>query len=238
MAVFLTTNASLLDRYASELSEVPLSGMNVSVDTADARKFREITRVGDIADVKAGIEEALRAGIPNIKTNTVLIRGFNDGELADILRFARDNGVTPRFIEFMPLGDDVWRREKFIAAGEILRILAKYGEWLPLEKQASGTGDLPAGPAKYYADAATGSVVGVIEAVSDHFCSSCNRLRVTASGNLRACLFSREEAPLLPLIRSGDLDGLKLAILEGMDAKPECWENLRDGKQRMSGIGG
>ena len=238
VAVFVTTNASLLGRFARELSEVPLAGMNISIDTVDAKKFRAITRLGDIDDVRAGIDAARSCGIPNIKTNTVLIRGFNDMELPEILRFAWDNDITPRLIEFMPLGDDVWRREKFIGADEILRMLAAYGEWTPAEKRGTERGDVPSGPAKYYVNRGTGKVVGVIEAVSNHFCASCNRLRITASGNLLACLFSRDEVPLLPLIRSGDLEGLKQAIRDGMDAKPECWEDLRDGKQRMSGIGG
>ena len=238
VAVSITTNAALLGRFARELSEVPLSGMNVSLDTVDATKFREITRVGNIEDVKAGIEAARFWKIPNIKTNTVLIRGFNDGELPEILRFAWDKDITPRFIEFMPLGDDVWRREKFIGADEILQMLAIYGEWMPMLPKRSAGDEIPAGPAKYYVNAVTGKIVGVIEAVSNHFCASCNRLRVTASGNLRACLFSRDEVPLLPLIRNEDIEGLKCAIREGMNAKPECWENLRDGKQRMYGIGG
>lgn len=238
VAVFVTTNASLLVRFARELSEVPLSGMNISLDTIDAEKFHTITRLGDIGEVRTGIEAARARGIPNIKTNTVLIRGFNDGELPEILRFAWDNDITPRLIEFMPLGDDVWRREKFIGADEILQMLAAYGTWIPAEKKETAGGGLPLGPAQYYADRRTGKTVGVIEAVSNHFCASCNRLRVTANGSLRACLFSREEAPLLPLIRSGDQDGLEQAIRDGMNAKPECWEHLRDGKQKMSGIGG
>jgi cyclic pyranopterin phosphate synthase len=237
ISISLTTNASLLEKYAGALATIGLSGLNISLDTLDPENFRLMTRVGDIEDVLRGISSSIAAGIPNIKTNTVLMRGVNDGELTRLLSYAWENGITPRFIEFMPLGDDVWRSEKFIGAGEILtRLTERYGEWRPLEQECSG--DLPPrGPAKYYTNQRSGTV-GIITAVSDHFCSECNRLRVTASGQMRACLFSRRETPLLELIRKGDAKGTKEAILSGINAKPDWWELERDGMLRMSNIGG
>ena len=239
MAIALTTNASLLSRYADDLAAVRLSGLNISLDTIDPRKFREITRTGEVEDVFRGIAAASNAGILNIKTNTVLIRGFNDDELMAIMRYAWSTGTIPRLIEFMPLGDDVWNREKFISATEILAILSQHGEWLPAE--AAGEDEenpAPRGPAKYYRDAENGNLVGIIEAVSNHFCATCNRLRITAAGRMRACLFSPGETDLLPHLRAEDRDALKKAITEGIDLKPDYWENVRDGKLRMSGIGG
>ncbi|MDR3076012.1 MAG: radical SAM protein, partial [Synergistaceae bacterium] len=148
LAVSVTTNASLLARHAPAIAEAGLSGLNVSLDTLDPAKFSEITRTGDIADVMRGIDAALSVGIPEIKTNTVLIRGFNDGELPDILRFAWGKGLVPRIIEFMPLEGELWERERFASAGEIWGVMSKYGDWVPLEKRSS----LPHGPAKYYSD--------------------------------------------------------------------------------------
>jgi cyclic pyranopterin phosphate synthase len=237
IALSLTTNASLLRRHAYELAQTGLSGLNISLDTLDPEKFRSITRVGDISDVMDGIRAALASGIPNIKTNTVPMRGFNDADLPLILSFAWENGLLPRLIEFMPIDDDVWRRKMFVGEDEILAALSRrFGAWTQLGPDSSSAAH-PQGPARYYRDAG-GRTVGVIAAVSNHFCQSCNRLRVTASGQLRACLFSRREMPLLGLIRSGDYDGLGRAILEGMSAKPQRWEQERSGALQMSNIGG
>lgn len=239
LAIALTTNASLLSRYAQELAEVRLSGLNISLDTVDPEKFRKITRLGEIKGVFEGIDAAIGAGIPNIKTNTVLIRGFNDDELMDILRYTWSKDVTPRLIEFMPLGDDVWNQEKFISATEILAILSRQGEWLPEQpRETEGETGFPRGPAKYYRELKGGRLVGVIEAVSNHFCSTCNRLRITAEGKMKPCLFARDGTELLPLLRAKDRESLKKAIAEGINLKPTNWEDMRDGKLRMSSIGG
>lgn len=239
LAIALTTNASILSRYADELAEVRLSGLNISLDTLDPRKFREITRMGEIADVFEGIDAVIGAGIPNIKTNTVLIRDFNDDELMNIMRYAWSKNIMPRLIEFMPLGDDVWNREKFIGAIEILAMLSRHGEWL-LETPDEGKKkeNFPRGPAKYYRELKSGESVGIIEAVSNHFCSTCNRLRITADGRMKPCLFAHAGMELLPLLRAKDKVLLKKEISEGINLKPTNWEDMRDGKLRMSSIGG
>ena len=233
----LTTNASLLGRYARELASVGLSGINISLDTLDPEKFRFVTRTGDMAQAMDGISAALASGIPNIKTNTVPIRGFNDDELPLILSFAWENGLLPRLIEFMPIGEDVWRKEMFIGEEEILSALVRHFGALTPQTPDQSAGALPLGPARYYRDA-KGRDVGVIAAVSSHFCQTCNRLRITSSGQLRPCLFSNDETPLIGLIRSRDLDGLRSAIVEGMRAKPQRWEQERSGALHMSNIGG
>jgi cyclic pyranopterin phosphate synthase len=236
-ALSLTTNASLLGKYATDLAQLRLASMNVSLDTLDPEKYKAITRLGDLSSVLGGIVSSKAAGIWNIKTNTVLIRGFNDHELPRILSYAWENRLLPRLIEFMPLGENVWRDEKFIGADEILRLLTKlYGEWSPVG-DGSGDGETPLGPAKYYVNGQNRKV-GVITAVSNHFCAVCNRLRITASGNLRSCLFSRTETPMTALLRKRDEYGVKRAILEGINAKPDQWANEMDGMQRMSCIGG
>lgn len=236
MALSMTTNASLLGRYAKELAAIGMSGINISLDTVDPAKFKRVTRIGDFSDVAAGIAAAQAHGMAGIKTNTVLIRGFNDDELLRILNYAWNRNITPRVIEFMPLGDDLWNREKFLSAAETMHTLAALGEWR--REEPAATVGMPYGPAAYYTNTATGKRVGIIEAVSNHFCAACNRLRITAAGNMRACLFSREELPLLPYIRRGDMAALKEAVKDEIRSKPDDWEHVRDGKQQMSGIGG
>jgi cyclic pyranopterin phosphate synthase len=231
--ISLTTNASLLPRFAGTIAGARLSGINISLDTLDGRKFASMTRLGDISDVMSGIASAAERGIPNIKTNTVVMRGFNERELPDIVRFAWGMGLLPRMIEFMPLCGDLWGREKFVPSGEIFEILKPMGDWEPEGRKKTARG-----PAKYYRDARTGLKVGVIEAISDHFCSECNRLRITAAGNMRACLFNGGETPLLPAIRKRNEAAVREAILKGIRLKPEKWNDAADGACYMSDIGG
>lgn len=234
IALSMTTNASLITGARAMITAARLSSLNISLDTLDPEKFASITRVGDIESVMSGISAALECGIGVVKTNTVLIRGFNDDELPRTLNFAWDKGMTPRIIEFMPLSEGLWGTDKFVGASEVLRIAGSLGNWAPV----TTTGGSSRGPAAYYADAATGRSFGIIEAVSNHFCSSCNRLRITASGNMRACLFNNEEIPLMKLIRELDEDGVIRAVTAGINLKPEEWRGAADGAGVMSGIGG
>ena len=239
ISISLTTNASLLSNYSTDLRHVGLSGMNVSLDTLDSEKFKTVTRIGNIEDVFQGIRSAIDAGIRNIKTNTVLIRGFNDHELPDILGYAWRLDILPRLIEFMPLADDVWSEARFISAPEILEMLQPYGTWCLEDPEINHDKiAVPVGPARYYRNRSTGRSVGIIAAVSNHFCKSCNRLRITATGNMRACLFSNHETPLLELLRNRDERRTMKSILEGIQMKPENWEHVQDGKIQMSDIGG
>jgi cyclic pyranopterin phosphate synthase len=231
--ISLTTNASLLSRFAATIAEARLSGINVSLDTIDRGKFASMTRRGDISGVMSGIASAVEHGIPNIKTNTVVMRGFNEHELPDIVRFAWSMGLLPRMIEFMPLCGDLWGREKFVPSGEIFGLLKPMGDWEPEERKKTAHG-----PAKYYRNARTGLEVGIIEAISDHFCSECNRLRITAAGNMRACLFNGRETPLLPAIRERNYAAVREAISAGIRLKPEKWNDAADGACHMSDIGG
>ncbi len=228
----LTTNGSLLEEYAGELSQAGLHSLNISLDTLDPEKFRQITRIGDIGRVLAGIDAARRAGLKNIKLNAVLIRGFNDGEVERLLEFAEEHGLLLRLIEFMPLEDDVWTKDAFISGEEILSILPG-GRWI---KEDGGSKE--DGPAQYFVNEATGRRIGVIDAVSNHFCKNCNRLRVSAEGGLRTCLFSENETPLKDIIERRDAEGLREALLAAARAKPRCWSDVKTGTLHMSGIGG
>jgi len=229
----LTTNASLLGQYAEELAGAGLHSLNISLDTLDPEKFAKITRIGDLETVIFGIRAAVRVGIKNIKLNTVLIRGFNEDEIGRLLKFSKDEGLLLRLIEFMPLEDGIWKKEAFISGEEILTMLPDGNFWKP-ESSASRE----AGPAQYYFNEKTGDHIGIITAVSNHFCKYCNRLRISASGNLRTCLFNPDEIPLRPLILAGDKDGIKKLILDSIRSKPRCWNDIRTGHQHMSGIGG
>ena len=233
MKTALTTNGSMLGQYAEELAEANLHSLNISLDTLDPVKFADVTRLGNIENVISGIRAAVRAGIRNIKLNTVLIRGFNDGEIGDLMAFAKREKVLLRLIEFMPLEDDVWNEDAFISGEEILKMLPEGDSW-----QAEKPDSAQAGPAKYYRNETTGDSIGIITAVSNHFCKYCNRLRVSATGKLRTCLFAPVEIPMRPLILNEDSEGLKELILDSIKNKPRCWSDVRAGHQHMSGIGG
>jgi cyclic pyranopterin phosphate synthase len=128
----------------------------------------------------------------------------------------------------------LWGKEKFVGFREIFDLLSHHGDWIPEDNGKNKS----RGPAKYYVDKRTGRCVGIIGAVSNHFCSECNRLRITASGNMRACLFNNDEVPLLNLIRRRDEDAVKSAILSGINLKPHDWTDSADGTGQMSDIGG
>lgn len=233
MKTALTTNGSMLGQYADELAEANLHSLNISLDTLNPVKFADVTRLGKIDDVISGIRAAVKAKIRNIKLNTVLIRGFNDGEIEDLMAFAKKEKVLLRLIEFMPLEDDVWNEDAFISGEEILKMLPDGDCWKPERPDSP-----QAGPAKYYRNYKTGDSIGIITAVSNHFCKYCNRLRVSATGKLRTCLFAPEEIPMRPLILNSDSEGLRDLILENIKNKPRCWSDVRAGHQHMSGIGG
>lgn len=229
----LTTNAALLDRYAGELAQLELDSLNISIDTLDPEKFAKITRIGRLETVIKGIHAAVDAGVKNIKLNAVMIRGFNDGEVGELLEFAKKERVLLRLIEFMPLEDGVWNEDSFIGGGEMLKMLPDPEAW-----RAEQGGVPEDGPARYYVNGKTGDRLGIIEAVSNHFCSGCNRLRVSAAGALRLCLFDDREIELRELIRARDQDALCDKIIGGVREKPRCWSDVRSGMRRMSKIGG
>ncbi|MDR1580333.1 MAG: GTP 3',8-cyclase MoaA [Synergistaceae bacterium] len=233
--ISMTTNASLLPSFAGTIERARLSGMNISLDTLDSDKFAHMTRLGDISDVMSGIASAAERGIPNIKTNTVVMRGFNEHDLPDIVKFSWSHGLIPRMIEFMPMRGNLWGRETFVPSAEIFDLLKPMGDW---ELEGNAEKKTACGPAKYYRNAHNGLKVGVIEAISNHFCSECNRLRITAAGNMRACLFNNAETPLLPAIRDMDEAAAREAILTGIALKPRKWNDAADGVSHMSDIGG
>jgi cyclic pyranopterin phosphate synthase len=231
LRVALTTNGALLGQAAEELARIGLDALNVSLDTLDPERFAFITRVGRIEEVRAGIEAARDARVGPLKLNAVMIRDFNDREVPVLLDYAESVGAVLRLIEFMPLEDPLWSGDRFISAAEILGSLPEPGAWVPLPEEPGG------GPARYYRHERTRRKLGIIAAVSDHFCARCNRLRISAAGGLRTCLFQGEETSLRPLFAEGDravAEGIRMAVRN----KPRDWMTVRDGHQHMSCIGG
>ena len=238
MDVSLTTNGVLLAEYARPLKEAGLRRINVSLDSLRPERFAHITRRDRFGQVWEGIEEALRVGFAPVKLNVVALRGFNDDEIEDFARLSLQYPLHIRFIEFMPVGENNWRKEDVLSCDEIKgRVEATFGELVPLPR-----GDMD-GPARRFRIRGSKGEVGFISPLTAHFCSSCNRLRVTADGKIRTCLFSDDEMDLKGLLRSGASDdALAGALREALARKPEgpCRDGFRMRKcQRgMATIGG
>lgn len=233
MRIAVTTNGALLVRFAKELEDIGIAGINVSLDTLDKDKFREVTRGGDIGDVLSGIAAASKTSV-QVKMNCVLMRGFNDCEIYNMLEFSERFSVLLRLIEFMPLDGEVWSKNRFISSAEVLEKLG--GGW---KERKTEDISVPAGPARYYRNTGSGQVIGVISAVSDHYCASCNRLRITANGKLRPCLFSNFSIDLLPVLRSRDEKGLREIFERAISVKPKIGVlGGRDETRHMVQIGG
>jgi cyclic pyranopterin phosphate synthase len=200
----MTTNGMRLSELALPLRRAGLAGVNVSIDTLDAERFRQITRGGELRRVLSGVHAALDAGF-EVKVNAVLLRGVNDGDAAALVDWAFDLGITPRFIELMPLGEaSKLPAHVFMSQAELVSLLGSRVEALPEPEFVSVAGR---GPARYLpARDGSGRRVGFISAVSNEFCGSCNRVRISARGDLRACLASRAARSLRDLMRSGEDD--------------------------------
>jgi cyclic pyranopterin phosphate synthase len=196
--VGLTTNGLLLAGQAEELFAAGLRRLNVSLDTLDPGRFRELSRRDGLDRVLAGLDAAKRAGFGPIKVNAVAIRGFAERDVVPLARYCRANGFEVRFIEYMPIGAEAWERDKVFPAADILGLIARdVGGLIPIKSD-------PAAPAVDYEYSDGGGRVGVIASVTRPFCSDCNRLRLTADGKVRNCLFALDETDAKALLRSGD----------------------------------
>ena len=196
----LTTNGMGLARLAPDLKRAGLQRVNISVDTLRPDRFRMLTRRDGHAAVLEGVRAAKAAGLLPVKINTVLMRGVNDDEVLDLVRWAREEDVELRFIEHMPLGPEgAWSQDEIVTAEEILTTLRSAYAVTPV-------GHREHAPAELFSLDGTGPHVGVIASVTQPFCGDCDRLRLTADGHLRACLFSRDEDDLRPLLRGGASD--------------------------------
>jgi GTP 3',8-cyclase len=213
----LTSNGSRLAQFAPELRAAGIDRINISLDSLRSERFREITRVGNLADVLAGIEAARTAGFRRIKLNAVILRGRNDDEIIDLVRFARERELDLSFIEEMPLGhiDEHDRALSFYSSDDIRQTIA---ETFPLTPSTENSG----GPARYYRMPGSETRIGFISPHSHNFCHLCNRVRVTVDGRLLLCLGNEHSADLRAVLRSsGSLDAVKSAIVAAMALKPE-----------------
>lgn len=219
-SISMTTNGYYLEELARELKRSGLDRLNISLDTVDREKFRELTRRDGFDQVIRGISAAQKAGFQTIKINSVAVRGRNDDEIIALARFAEERGLILRFIEQMPFNDV--DRNSYMAASEIMDILRiQLGEPVKIEDR-QGHVSVGHGPAELYRFGQSGPIVGFITPVSNHFCGSCNRLRITADGKLKPCLLSREEVDLRASLREGCSDGdLKQILADGICQKPE-----------------
>ena len=208
--VCVTTNGLLLPRMGKELRQAGVKRVNISIDTLDGEKYRQITRVGELAQALEGIQAALELGFEKVKLNVVLIGGFNDDEIPALTELTRKWPVDVRFIELMPMTQG-FPPEAFLPCTAVL-------ERLPELESVPGQG----GTARLYKLPGAQGNVGLISPVSDHFCGSCDRLRLTADGKIKPCLHSEEEFSIKGLDREGMAARFREAIL----AKPQCHDPL------------
>ncbi|MBF0369541.1 MAG: GTP 3',8-cyclase MoaA [Magnetococcales bacterium] len=237
----LSTNALLLARHARGLREAGVGRVNISLDSLNPETFFTITRNGRLDTVLAGIDAAVAAGLGPVKVNMVVMRGINDSEITAMVDFAREKGVILRFIETMPVGEAGQEVvDRFMPAEEILQVVKEHAgsELIPV-KISRG-----AGPARYYRISGSTAEVGVISALSQHFCEGCNRVRLTSQGSLVLCLGRVDSVDLKTPLRNGASDEeMKTRIQAAIDTKPMGHqfdaETPKSGSNhRMSALGG
>jgi cyclic pyranopterin phosphate synthase len=206
----LTTNGILLKDLAQPLFDAGLQRINVSLDTLNPDRFRQLTRREGLDKVLAGIFAAKKAGFAPVKINAVSMRGITESEVLPLARFAREHGLEMRFIEYMPIGADHWESGKVYFAHEILEQIEQgIGRLTPVVNHD------PTAPAQQFDYADGGGRIGIIASVSRPFCTSCNRVRLTAEGKLRNCLFALSEVDLKPMLRGHVDPGTIIATVRG-----------------------
>lgn len=256
--ISLTTNGALLPKLASQLKDAGLNRVNISLDTLDPTLFGKITRLGRLEQTMAGIDAALAWGFEPVKVNCVVVRRLNQ-DVAALARLTLDRPIHLRFIEYMPIGDErtsshctvdphapalnpeLWDASDTVPSDELRERInagaaaARLGELEPLDINDAPAG---AGPARYWHFPGAAGTVGFISAMSNHFCANCNRLRLTADGNVRPCLFSDAEYSVREALRRGD-DMQVLSIWRDAVAHKPQEHAIIEGTQRfMSQIGG
>lgn len=213
----MTTNGVLLKDLAAPLKEAGLQRVNISIDTTDPERFHKITRWGKLDDIWAGIEACERAGLTPIKLNAVVVRGFNDKDVTEIAKLSVENDWQVRFIEMMPFGEVANFAQNAIVTDAEIRAQIE-ADYRPLELLADGKLD---GEARLYRFPGAKGTVGFISSVTQPFCASCNRARLTADGVLRLCLLRDHEVDLLTPLRQGATeDDIRHLILGGVWEKP------------------
>ncbi|MCC3375693.1 GTP 3',8-cyclase MoaA [Cohnella sp. REN36] len=241
--ISLTTNGILLGPQAAKLKAAGLDRVNISLDTLDATRFKFIARRGDLGKVLEGVQAAAEAGLAPIKLNCVLLKGVNEDEIVRFLRLSQEQPLHVRFIEYMPIGhDDAGWRERYLPLSRVLEEAANAG----LTVDPAGEAPAGSGPSENFRIRGGVGTFGLIHPVSNHFCSNCNRLRLTAEGDLKPCLYWVDELSVRPAL--GSSEAMRALFLRAMAIKPENHEmgallageaqsHLPTGR-RMSQIGG
>lgn len=204
----MTTNGATLDLLAEGLKAAGLNRINISLDTLQQDRFIELTRRDELKSVLSGIDAAVAAGFQPVKVNAVLMRGINDDEIVDFLTLGRDKGVTIRFIEFMPLdAQGQWSNDRVVPYHEILERAAEHFDFEAITRGTS--------PAERFAYRDGGGEFGIIASVTEPFCDSCDRIRLTADGQVRNCLFGLDHVDVRALLRGGASDDELVAAVAG-----------------------
>jgi cyclic pyranopterin phosphate synthase len=191
----LTTNGTRLHEFEEVLADANIHSLNISLDTLDAAKFKQLTRRDLFQRVRDNIQLLVQKGF-HIKVNTVIMKGFNDNEINDFISWTKNSPVHIRFIEFMPFSGNQWKSDKVVTWQEILHEIANEYSYLPLAHEENET-------AKKYIVPGHAGTFAVISTMSENFCGDCNRMRLTADGKLKNCLFSKDETDLLGALRNG-----------------------------------
>ena len=221
----ITTNGVLMERYLEPLYQAGVRHLNVSLDTLKPEKYRRLVRYDGLSAVLRGIRRAQQVGFHPVKVNTVALKGVNDEEILDLLEWSMREGVILRFIEYMPLdGDRRWAREEVLTEREILERITRRYRVIRVERKCSN-------PATRYRVQETGAEFGIIPSVTRPFCESCNRVRITAEGAFRTCLFAHEETDLKGPLRRGASDEEIARIIRA--AVLEKWEGHRIGTREF-----
>ena len=209
----MTTNGVSLPLLAGDLRAAGLRRVNISCDSLRADRFEDLTRRDSLDRVLQGIDSAIEAGFDPVKVNCVVMRGVNDDEIGDFVRFGQRQGVEVRFIEFMPLdADGIWTNDLVVPVDEILARVEAAAAVVPVERTSA--------PASRYRFADGSGSLGIVASVSDSFCATCDRVRITADGQFRNCLFAVDETDIRALLRSGaDDDAVAAALAQSVASK-------------------
>lgn len=234
--VMLTTNGSLLGKYADDLYKAGVKRLNISLDSLIPEKNKYITGVDKTDEILAGIKKAVETGFSPIKVNSVIIRDFNDDEIAKFAELSAKYNIICRFIEFMPIGNsENWNEKNIVYGDEIIKRLEAFEpKEMPRDKNS--------GPAVNY-KLNNGGIIGIITPISKHFCSECDKLRITSDGKIRPCLLSDNEIDIKEALQKRDKEMLIKLIMQSLNIKHDehsitIGEQNHDFKRTMSKIGG
>lgn len=233
--ISLTTNGMLLERFARDLKDAGLDRINVSVDTLRPDRFRKITRLGSLQTVLYGLRRAVDVGLTPIKINVVILKGFNEDEIDDLFKLTLVERVTVRFLELMPIGEAI----SLNGMGSYLN-LTKAKESLIQKYGLTPTEERGNGPARYWRAPGVPGKVGFITPISDKYCATCSRIRLTANGEIRPCLAYDLHVSLREAIRRGDEEAIAEGLRKAVASKPwgHHWEEGQITQTVMSSLGG